>query len=53
VTCNSQIDTIRAALEAELCVVLHPNIPHMRRQHALISTSMTRSTAADLAVTGH
>jgi hypothetical protein len=53
VACNSQIDTTRAALEADLGVVLPPNIPDMRRQHALTSAPMTRSAGIDPAVTDH
>ena len=50
---EGQIDTTRAALEVDLCVVLPPNIPDMRRQHALTSTPMTHSAGIDPAVTDH
>jgi len=50
---NGQIGTTRAALEADLFVLLPPNIPDMRRQHALISAPMTRSAGPDLSVTVH
>jgi len=50
---NGQISTTQAAVEPDLFVVLPPNTPGMRRQHALISTPMARSAGADLSITAH